>query len=596
MSPLMQRSYKLHLAADKTGVKLSRDGGKTLYVLPRPVVLNTTTPSTPNPPPPTSTQPPTDLRVFQLSRNTRRSQQSLRVPSKFVEEPLVSTRSARQFKWLKSLQSPVVAPSDQPPKPQEPPVAPPIADQAVTEPPELGHELGLLSLLNPSEGPQHPQHPQQPSLPLQSTVEPGAASPTSRSKLWNPLSLPPPFVPISSVLSSDVLPQTRVARQNRPEPTSRPRERFGPSRYSSAPRGQYGHPGAHSLAPTGQLQPGHLRNRAVSAGQLMTSSPLAQSVSSASNLLTRSLSTGVQFRPLTTNQPPPAKQFEPSTNQRSSGNRSELSQQTHGLVPGMINAPGSTVSTYREIEQNPESVASNSNNMYGNMPFGMPPGTAAPGQMPETMSSRQSQSSQSSQSRGYGPAAPMYGAYGNNVYQPARMMGPPGMRPPGIGPPAARVMGPPGIGPPGMGPPGMGPPAYFNSNTGYSSQSQASNSSGGPNYTQDPSIRNGSRPSFPQPLGRGYPVQIRTNTQTQTNSQQQLPVMHNYVRDANGNFIVNHQHYQEPQFRAEQRQHVHEPGYTYAQHQAQIQAQLAMAQARAASNPGAQNPFYGGSK
>lgn len=576
----MQRSYKLHLAADKTGVKLSRDGGKTLFVLPRPVVLNTTTTSTPNPPPPTSAQPPTDLRVFQLSRNTRRSQQSLRVPSKFVEEPLVSTRSARQFKWLKSLQSPVIAPSDQPPKPQEPPVASPIANQTVSEPPGLGHELGLLSLPKPSE---EPQHPQQPSLPLQSTVEPGAASPTTRSKLWNPLSLPPPFVPISTVLSSDVLPHARVVRETRPEPTSRPRERFGPSRYSSAPRGQFGHLGAHSLAPTGQLQPGHLRNRAVSAGQLMTSSPLAQSVSSASNLLTRSLSTGVQFRSLSMNQSPPANQFEPSTDQWSSENTSEMSQQTHGLVPGMINAPGSTVSGYCETEQNPESVAGNSNNMYGNVPFGRPPGAAAPGQMPEAMSSRQSQSSQP---RGYGPAAPMYGAYGNNVYQPARMMGPPG-----IGPPANRMMGP-----PGMGPPEMGPPAYFNSNAGYCSQSQASNSSGGPSYTQDPSIGNSGRPTFPQPVGRGYPIQTRTNTRTQMNSQQQLPVMHNYVRDANGNFIVNHQHYQEPQFRAEQRQHVHEPGYTYAQHQAQIQAQLAMAQARAAYNTGARNPLYSGSK
>lgn len=603
MTLAMQRNYKLNLATDKTNVQLSRDGGTTICVLPRPA-FNIPIINAPALLP--SVLPPTDLRVFQLSRNTQKTQQYLRVPPRFVEEPLISLRSARQLKLLKSLQEPLTARSGQPPEsPQKFSAASLLtANQTIPESPGLcARRLALLSLFNPDEKPQQSQQSIQSSP---SIVDATAKRPVPQLNPWDMQLLPPPFLPISSMFSAGFplaptdgpkLQETHSVSTD--ELVMKPRERFGPSKYSSAPRGQSGHVGVRSLLSAGQLEPGLLHSRAVSAGELTPRSPISsvtQPAPSAHNLLSRSLSTGVQFKPPTKNLLLPAKQFGPSANRRlpssrSHGYMSDSSscqadppssatihdyshsgsasqnhvpefQRIHGLVPAINEpvSPSNSASDYRRVEQRANPIVDNT--MHGNRSFGSP-GASIPSASKDILEVINARQSQSSQAQSYSPDTSISGLCGSSTYQAAHMMGPP----------TTHMMGPPATH-------GMRPPANLNYNPGYYPQPQVPGASGGPSYIQDPNIRNGDHQFFPRPLGRGsgYPTRNHSNTWLQVPGQQQLPGPHDYIRDANGNFIVHH-HPQEPQFRVEERQQMRDTGYTYAQHQAQVQSQLAMARA-----------------
>lgn len=681
----MRENYKLYISADKIGVRFSRDGGETIYDFPTPGL-----PPARRLPPQDGDRPPIDLRVYQLSRNTRKNRISPRVPSKFVEEPLVPLWGSRESQSQKSVQEPLVAPSSQ--RRLEPsnsvkgaPVAYP--SQEMLQSAGVGaYETTLL------------QQSQQPT-PLAVDAKPKKLDPEPDS--WNMQPLPPPPVSLSSAFSTNLsLPSTAGNGSYSSSLSTRgpPRERFGPSKYPSSLGGQYGNIGARQPPPPQQLGFGLRQDRPLLAGGLSPITPryygkqsrlpdrnlpyrsssaavqfnpvtkppdeqpglsargllarplptgvnfspstetplipdkqpgisahnllamslstgvqfgppikgpllpdeqsrisahilLAKSLStgvqfsprirnapppdeqpgiSAHGLLARSLSTGVQCSPPIINSSPPDEQFgsppnHPSKSYRhmnDSGSRqpepsssafhnqaqlsgavhhrlSELSQHTNVLAPGAINSPTQlisldTVTDYRRIEKTNSEADNGSGFTLGRPSIPLPPKN-----MPERMFSPQPRLPQA---RSQISAASMSGSYGSNTHQAANKMGP----------------------------------------LGYYQQSQRLGASHQLRSLSGPSIRNGDRQFFPQPLRRGfgYPSTSHSNTRAQMLSQQQSTAQQDYVRDGNGNFIVN-QPGDEPQFRVEERHQMRaerDLAKAYAEHQAQVQSQLAMAQ------------------
>lgn len=681
----MRENYKLYISADKIGVQFSRDGGETIYNFPTPGL-----PPARRLPPQDGDRPPIDLRVYQLSRNARKNRISPRVPSKFVEEPLVPLWGSGESQLQKSVQEPLVAPPSQ--RRLEPsnsvkgaPVAYP--SQEMLQSAGVGaYETTLL------------QQSQQPA-PLAADANPEKLDPEPDS--WNMQPLPPPPVSLSSAFSTNLLlPSTAGNGSYSSSLSTRgpPRERFGPSKYPSSLGGQYGNIGARQPPPPQQLGFGLRQNPPLLAGGLSPITPryygkqsrlpdrnlpyrpsaaavqfnpvtkppdqqpglsargllarslptgvnfspstetplipdkqpeisahsllamslstgvqfgppikgpslpdeqsrisahilLAKSLStgvqfsprirnappldeqpgiSAHGLLARSLSTGVQFSPQIRNSSPPDEQFGSSPNHPRKSYRhmndsgscqpepsssafhnqaqlsgavhhrlSELSQHTNMLAPGVINSPTQPISLdavtdYRRIEKT-NSEADNGTRFT----LGRPSIPLPPRHMSERMFSPQPRLPQA---RSQISAASISGSYGSNTHQAANRMGPPG---------------------------------YYQQPQRLGASHQLRSLSG-------PSIRNGDRQFFPQPLRRGfgYPSTSHSNTRAQMLSQQQSTAQQDYVRDGNGNFIVN-QSGDEPQFRVEERHQMRaerDLANAYAEHQAQVQSQLAMAQ------------------
>lgn len=680
----MRENYKLYFSSDRIGVLFSQDGGDTVYTFPSPPGL----PPTRRLPPQDGKRPPTDLRVYQLSRNTRKNRAAPKAPSRFVEEPLVPLWSSQSQSQLQSqLQShpqsqksipgsPVIVQSqmrlEAPGSVQESPVECP--SQEIPQSPEVSaHEMALLSLL-PKEKSQQP---------VAFTVNTTTRKPDLEPDSWNMQSLPPSSASLSSAFSTDLsLPSLGGSGSYNSSlstggPLARPRERFGPSKYPPPTGGQYGNVGARPLPFAEQLGLGLPQNGPLLAGGLSPITPryydrqprpstrnsLYRSSSSdvqfnptvkhppfpgelpgvsahslsarslspgvqfspptkipslpdelpAHKLLAKSLSTGVQFGPRIRHTSPPDEQSKPSAHillakSLSSGVRfspairssSPPSEQTknsahsllakslsagvqfsppiknpspleekfrlptnhyehmndsssrqlkspspiafqsqsghvHALVPGAINSPiqpifpSNTASDYRQID----TEAGNWNRLFADKPLG-------PRHMPEKMASRPSQPPQTHSQ------IPVSVPYGSNTHQVANRMGPPA------------------------------------ASSGYYPQPQGPNTSHGPRDLPGPSIRNGDRQFFPQPLRRGfgYPGTSHSSTRAQILGQQQPSSQQDYVRDRNGNFIVDEAG-DEPQFRIEERHRLRAErnlAHAYAEHQAQVQSQLAMAQ------------------
>lgn len=675
----MRENYKLYISADRIGVRFSRDGGDTIYHFPSPGL-----PPIRRLPPQDGDRPPIDLRVYQLSRNTRKHRISPRAPSKFVEEPLVPLWGSQlQNSAQKSL---VVAPSQRRLEPsnsvKESPVAYP--SQEVLQ--SAGVNACETTLL-------------QQSLPL--TVKTKPEKLDCEPDSWDIQPLPPLPMSLSSAFPTGLsLPSTGGnGSYNSLLPTcGPPRERFGPLKYPSSAGGQYGNMGVRQPPPSQQLGFGLRQDRPLLAGGLSPITPryygkqprlpdrslsyrsssagaqlnsiikpldeqpgisapglLARSLStgvqfspstesplipdkqpgisahnllamslstgvqfgppikgpslpdeqsrlSAHSLLAKSLSTGVQFSPRIRNPPPPDEQpgisahgllarslstgvhfsppiinssppdeqfgsppDHPSNSYRhmnDSGSRqpessssafhnraqlsaavhhrlSELSQHNNVLAvnsPIQPISPPNAVTDYRRIEKTNSEAGNGSRFLFGRPGIPLPPR-----HMPERMFSPQPRLPQAHSQI---PAASMSGPYGSNTHQAANRMGPPVAPGPSMD--------------------------YYQQPQRPGAFRQLRDLSG-------PSIRNGDRQFFPQPLRRGfgYPSTSHSSIRAQMLSQQQSTAQQDYMRDGNGNFIVN-QPGNEPQFRVEERHQMCANGY--AEHQAQVQSQLAMAQ------------------
>lgn len=285
MTPSMRENYKLYISADKIGVRFSRDGGDTIYNFPTPGL-----PPSRRLPPQDGDRPPIDLRVYQLSRNTRKNRISPRAPSKFVEEPLVPL-------WGSQLQKSV----------QEPLVAPPSQRRLEPSNPVKGAPVAYPSqeMLQPAgEGVYETTPLQQSQQPAPFAVDANPEKLDTEPDSWNMQPLPPLPVSLSSAFSANLSLPSTVGNEsyNSSLPTrGPPRERFGPSKYPSPLGGQYGNMAVRQPPPPQQLGPGLRQNRPLLAGGLSPITPRyygKQSRLPDRNLPYRSSSAAVQFNPV----------------------------------------------------------------------------------------------------------------------------------------------------------------------------------------------------------------------------------------------------------------------------------------------------------
>lgn len=654
MPPLMRENYKLYFSSDRTGVLFSRDAGNTICTYPPPPGL----PPTRRLPPQAGGRPPIDLRVYQLSRNTRRNRSFPRVPPRFIEEPLIPLWSQLQ----KSIPgSPATAQSQMQLEAPNSAQEFPVGQEILQSPGVSARKMALLSILSREKR-------QQPQQPVPFTANATAGKPDLGPNLWNTESPPLSSVPLSSASPTGLSPPPLGSYNS--SPLARRRERFGPSKYTSSMRRQYGNVGARPFPFAGQLGRGLPQNGQLLSGlspitpryydgqsthtslygsssadaqfdptakhpplsgglpELSTHDLLARSLSpptktpsltdelsahkllakslstgvqfsprlrhasplneqsepsahilfaespststqfspairdlsppneqpgnSAHNLLVKSLSTGVQFSPPIKN-PPSEDKFRLPTDQygymNDSGSRQlespspatfqDQSGNAHLLVPGAINSPTQSIfppiaaSDYRQMGST-GAEADSWNRIFIDKPLYSI-------NMPEKMTSPLSQPPQTPGQ----VLAPTFLPYGSNTHQAANRMGPPAANP------------------------------------GYYPQPQRPNTSHGPRDFPGPSISNGDRQFFPQPprRGFGYPGPRHGGTRAQVRGRQQHSIQQDYVRDKNGNFIVD-QSSEEPQFRVEERLRMHAEHdivQAYREHQAQVQSQLAMA-------------------